>query len=237
MRAVFQSCFAHNIALTRLIRKPVAYFAQLKCACATSSQICKVGSRVYHRELNNRRVQVSRGRSKSQKKKASLQKRKPRLPRYSSLTEREKSAYDRTTNFITDRRRGEGPVKKLLRKHHLSSPTARKYGGRDLIGGANGPLRASKSDRRVRDVWFPKAFGDVPIRTRSSRDATKLSEFFHDRDNLFRGKLSAVDFESKWRGVHVAGQELFSDVAAILDMADADVLNIENLYASTTEDR
>jgi hypothetical protein len=181
---------------------------------------------------------VSRRRSKSQKKKASLQKRKPRLPRYSSLTEREKSAYDRTTNLITDFRRGEGPYKKLLRKHHLSSPTARKYGGPDLIGGANGkPLRASKSDTRVRDVWFPKAFGDVPIRTRSSRAATKLSEFFHDRDNLFRGKLSAVDFESKWRGVHVAGQELFSDVTAILDMADADVLNLENLYASTTENK
>jgi hypothetical protein len=181
---------------------------------------------------------VSRRRSNSRKKAASRQKGKPRAPRYSSLTEREKSTYDRTTNLITDLRRGEGPYTKLRRKHHLSSPTARKYAGPDLIGGANGePVRASKSDKRVRDVWFPKSFGDVPIRTRSSRDATTLSEFFHDRDNLFRGKLSAAEFESKWRGVHVAGQELFSDVIAILDMADGGVLNIENLYASTTEDR
>jgi hypothetical protein len=138
----------------------------------------------------------------------------------------------------TDLRRAKGPYTKLLRKHHLSSPTARKYAGRDLLGGSRGkPVRASKADRRVRLLMFPTASGDVPIRTRSSRDATKLSEFFHDRDNFLRGKLSAEDFESRWRCVHVAGQELFSDVIAILDMADADVLNLENLYASTTENR
>jgi len=71
-----------------------------------------------------------------------------------------------------------------------------------LLGGRNGkPVRARKSDRRVRDLMFPKSFGDVPIRTRSSRDATKLSEFFHDRANLLRGKLSRDDFEAHWRGV------------------------------------
>jgi hypothetical protein len=193
-----------------------------------------VGSRAQHK----RRVEVSRRRSNSRKKKTSLQKEKPRVPRYSSFTVREKSTYDRTTNLVTDLRRGEGSYTKLLRKHHLGSPTARKYAGRDLIGGTDGkPVRASKGDKRVRDLMFPKFFGDVPIRTRSSRDATKLSEFFHDRDNLLRGKLSAEDFESRWRGVHVAGQELFSDVTAILDMADADVLKLENLYASTTENR
>jgi hypothetical protein len=80
---------------------------------------------------------------------------------------------------------------------------------------------------------FPKSMGDVPIRTRSSRDATKLSEFFHDRDKLLRGKLTVEDFEAKWRGVRVAGEELFADAFVILGMADADVLKLENLYAST----
>jgi hypothetical protein len=80
---------------------------------------------------------------------------------------------------------------------------------------------------------FPKSSGDVLVRTRSSRDATKLSEFFHDRDNLLRGELSVDDFEAKWRGVQVAGQELFADTAGIFEMAHADVLKLENLYAST----
>ena len=84
---------------------------------------------------------------------------------------------------------------------------------------------------------FPKAVGDVPIRTRNSSDATKLSEFFHDRDMLLRGKLRAYDFEAKWRGVHVAGRELFTDANGIFQMADADELKIEHLYASTSRER
>ena len=70
------------------------------------------------------------------------------------------------------------------------------------------------------------------IRTRNSRDATKLSDYYNDREKLLRGKLGVADFETKWRGVRIAGQEVFADVPAILGMADADVLRMENLYAS-----
>jgi len=85
----------------------------------------------------------------------------------------------------------------------------------------------------VRELMFPTSFGDLPVRTHSSRDATKLSDFYHDRDNLLRGKLSADAFEAKWRGVRVARQELFADASAILEMANAGELKLENLYAST----
>jgi hypothetical protein len=157
-----------------------------------------------------------------------------RTPPYSRLTAHEKATRERALNLLSDLRRGKGPYSKLLRKHHLTTQEAHWYLGRDLIGGTGGkPVRASKADRRVRELMFPKSFGDVPIRTRSSRDATKLSEFFHDRDKLLRGKLSAEDFEAKWRGVHVASQELFADVSVILGMADAGELKVETLYAST----
>jgi hypothetical protein len=110
--------------------------------------------------------------------------------------------------------------------------------GRDLLGGTGGKrVRASKADRRVREVLFPTSVGDVRIRTRSSRDATKLSEFFHDRYKLLRGKMSAGDFEAKWRGARVADKELFADAAAILEMANADVLIAPELYASTSGPR
>jgi hypothetical protein len=98
-------------------------------------------------------------------------------------------------------------------------------------------VRASKADRRVRDLLFPQSFGDVRIPTRSSRDATKLSDYYNDRDKLLRGKLGVADFEAKWRGVRIAGQEVFADAAAILGMAEADVLKMENLYASLGPER
>lgn len=163
---------------------------------------------------------------------------KPRSLRYSTLTAREKATYDRTTNLVTDLRRGEGSYTELLRKHHLCSRTARKYAGRDLFGGTRGkPVRASKADRRGRDLLFPMPSGDVPIRTRNSRDATKLSAYYNDRDKLLRAKLRASDFETKWRDVRAAGEELFADASVILDMANADVLKVENLYASVGPER
>jgi hypothetical protein len=157
---------------------------------------------------------------------------KRRSVHFSSLTERGRGFYDRTTNLITDVRGGKGSWSELLRKHHLDSRTARKYGGRDLVGGGRGkPVRASKADRRVRDLLFPMPTGDVPIRTRSSRDATKLSDYYNDREKLLRGKLSAAKFEAKWRSVRIAGKDVFADAGTILEMADADVLKMENLYA------
>lgn len=172
------------------------------------------------------------------KRRASSRIVKPRSPRYSTLTTREKAAYDRTTNLVTDLRRGEGSYTELLRKYHLGSRTARKYAGRDLLGRTRGkPVRASKADRRLRDLVFPMPSGDVPIRTRSSRDATKLSDYYNDREKLLRGKLDVAGFEAKWRGAQVAGEKLFADAATILRMADADVLKMEHLYASVGPDR
>ena len=155
-----------------------------------------------------------------------------RLLRYEKLTASKKGIYDRTTNLITDLRGGKGTWPELLRKYHLTARTARKYGGRDLGGGRSKPVRASKADRRVRDLLFPMSMGDVPRRTRNSRHATQLSDYYNDREKLLYGKLSMAEFEAKWRRVRIADKEVLADAAAILEMADADVLKVENLYHS-----
>jgi hypothetical protein len=176
---------------------------------------------------------MNRRHSSSRRRKSSRRKGKSRIPNYSSLTARAKTTYDRITNLVTDLRRGEGSYTALLRKHHLGSRTARKYAGRDLLGGTRGkPVGASKADRRVRHLVFPMPSGDVPVRTRSSRDATKLSDYYNDREKLLRGKLDVASFEAKWRGVRITGREVFADARTILELADADVLKMEHLYAS-----
>lgn len=162
------------------------------------------------------------------------QRRNKKTKPYSTSTASANAALERALNLLSGLRRGKGSYSELLRKHRLSTRTAHKYLGRDLLGGTRGkPVRASKADRRVRVLMFPRADGDVPIRTRSSRDATKLSEYFYDRDKLLRGKLSAEAFETKWRAVRIAGEEVFADAAVILERANADDLNLEDLYAST----
>jgi hypothetical protein len=52
---------------------------------------------------------------------------------------------------------------------------------------------------------------DASIRTHSSRDVTMLSDYYNDREKLLRGKLSAAKFEAKWRGMRIAGKEVFAD--------------------------
>jgi hypothetical protein len=165
-------------------------------------------------------------------------KRTAHAQRYSNLTARARDAYRRSAQLVSDLRRGEGSYTELLQTHHLDARTARKYAGHNLLSGTRGrTVRASKSDRLVRELMFPTPFGDEPIFTRSSRDATKLSDFFQDRAKLLRGKLSAHDFETKWHGVRVAGRELFANAAEILRMANADVLKMEHLYASVGAER
>jgi hypothetical protein len=177
--------------------------------------------------------EMSRPHSSSRKRKASRQKGKPRVPRYSTLTAREKAEYSRAIDLLYDLRHGEGPYTKLVRKHRLDTRKAHRYLGRNLLDGTRGKrMRASKTDSLVRDLMFPRSVGDVREPVRGLPAATKLSNFFQDRDKLLRGKLSAHDFETKWRGVRVDGRELFANAAAILHMANADVLKLENLYAS-----
>jgi hypothetical protein len=164
--------------------------------------------------------------------------RKRRKQKRSTRIERDKATYYRALELLSDLRRGVGTYSALLRKHRLRGRTARKYLGRDLIGGTRGTrVRASKSDRRIRKVRFPTSSGDIFIITRNSKDATKLSEYFHDRELLLGNKLRAYDFEVKWRGIYVAGREVLADTNRILQMADSGELKIEHLYAGKGEER
>jgi hypothetical protein len=163
---------------------------------------------------------------------------KRRTVRYSTLTLREKAEHRRAVDLLYDLRHGEGTYTKLLRKHRLSTRKARRYLGSNLLGGTRGKrMRPSKTDRLVRELMFPRSVGDVPELVRGLPAATKLSNFLQDRGDLLRGEMDAHEFEVKWRGVRVDGRELFANADAILRMAEADVLKVEDLYATVGPER
>jgi len=145
---------------------------------------------------------------------------------------RENAPRKRSLALLSDLRARKGPYTKLLRDYHLDTRTAHKYLRTALRIGPGGRVHASKSDRLMRELLFPLSSGDVPTRIRGSNAATKLSGFFHDRDKLLGNKMSAEEFETKWRGVYVAGQEVFADAATIFSRADEGDLKVDNLYAS-----
>jgi len=84
-----------------------------------------------------------------------------RPPPYSTLTVGEKAEYGRSIDLLYDLRQGEDPYTTLLRKHGLSSRKARRYLGTNLLGGGTPGkrVRASKTDRLVRELMFPTPFG------------------------------------------------------------------------------
>jgi len=156
-----------------------------------------------------------------------------RPPRYSTLTVREKAEHGRSVDLLYDLRHGEGPYTKLLRKHRLSTRKAHRYLGANLLGGTRGMrVRASKSDRLVRELFFPTGLGDVPRLVRGSEAASKLSDYYNDREKLLGDELSPAEFEAKWRGVRIARRELFANADRIFQMEEADVLKLEDLYGS-----
>jgi hypothetical protein len=62
--------------------------------------------------------------------------------------------------------------------------------------------------------------------------ATKLSNYYNDRDKLLDDKMSPEEFQAKWSGVKVAGRELLADTDHIFRMENAGVLKLRDLYAS-----
>lgn len=83
-----------------------------------------------------------------------------RSPRYSTLMASEKIEYGRAIDLLYDLRHAEGPYTKLLRKHRLGTRKAHWYLGSNLIGGTRGKrVQASKTDRLVRKLMFPRPFG------------------------------------------------------------------------------
>lgn len=171
--------------------------------------------------------------SKPRSKRFGLKRRARKSPPYLSLTERERGEYNRAINLLSSLRQREASYSALLRKYHLSRRKAERFLGRNLVGGGRGRrVRASKTDRLVRELFVPTPVGDISEPVRGLAAASKLSEFYRDRRKLLLNRISADDFEAKWRGVRVNGQELFADADGIFRMANAGVLEMENLYAS-----
>jgi hypothetical protein len=103
---------------------------------------------------------MKRNRQRQAKSKRTSQVVISRPPDYSTLTVDEKPEYGRSIDLLYDLRHGEETYTKLLRKHRLSTRKAHRYLGSNLIGGERGKrVRASKTDRLVRELMFPTRYG------------------------------------------------------------------------------
>ena len=82
-----------------------------------------------------------------------------------------------------------------------------------------GRLQVTTADRYSETLYVPDENGNaVPVRTRSSKDRTALSQYLRDLGRYLRGKRNAL---SQWRGKTVAGVKLVTsgDVLVSIEAA------------------
>lgn len=151
--------------------------------------------------------------------------------RYSELTPRQKSAYDRASRVLARMRKGES-FRDATDAEHIDRRTARKYLGRDVLGESGERLRPAKGDRRVRELQFltDGARGYETVAIRGKKDANLASIYSNDVGKLIHGKMSESDFQRKWLGVRIGKKTVLADIERIREMVSAGEIKIDSLY-------
>jgi hypothetical protein len=139
----------------------------------------------------------------------------------SKLSRRSFAARDRALHALADMRRGASPSE-AAHDNSVTLRTVKKYVGSALIQERpGGRLRAAKSDRLVRYLQIPGAFGPVEIKVRGSKQATDLAKYHAGVNRYLRGDLDAL---APWRGKKIGGEELITDGSTIKANAQGDLL-------------
>jgi hypothetical protein len=134
-------------------------------------------------------------------------------------------------------RREHLSLSQACRQEHIKPATFRRYVGsavrQDKPGGR---FRATAGDSFRRDVQIPTAHGPAVISIRGSKNARFIANYLNAISEYLRtGKQAKLDF-FKGKSVKVNGRnvELVTDPAILLQLAEADVLHLDQLYASAS---
>ena len=137
----------------------------------------------------------------------------------SALTTRSNAARDRALHVLAEMRNDPSLLLgQAARLHGVKPGTVKKYFGSALTK-VRGRVRVTKSDRFSVTLYIPDAQGNsITIRTQSSKDRSKASEYLRDLGRALRGRRGAL---TKWRGKKIGGVELFTDESALVSIEPA----------------
>ena len=153
---------------------------------------------------------------------------------YSTLTARQRATYDRTTNLITDIRAAKGRGRNYSGSTTLlhAPPVNMRAGilSAEAVASQCGPANLTG----VSVIAVPDAY-------RGHTDPHPQFAWRNEAGRLLQRPREAAARETQRRQVRdqmarhrIAGKEVFADAGTILEMADADVLKMETIYASVS---
>jgi hypothetical protein len=149
--------------------------------------------------------------------------------------ERQAQTRNRALNVLAQMRRKHLSLAAASRLEHIKPATVLRYVGSAIRQErSGGRYRATKGDRFRRDIQVPTAMGPVTVPVYGSKNAESISKYLNAVGHYLRTGDQARLRPFRGKAIKVGGKKikLVTDPDKLLLLAEADVLHLDQLYAS-----
>lgn len=133
--------------------------------------------------------------------------------------------YNRALHVIARMRRTGSSLTVAAREEHIDPRTVRRYLSTELRGRG----KATKADRRKRNMLVPTSLGNALVTLRSSKEASELGKYMSAVGKYLR--TGDVDGLARFRGKSIRGHPLITDPDLLSSLAQAGALTLDEIYA------
>jgi len=136
-----------------------------------------------------------------------------------------RDTYNRSLHVLARMRRTGASLTTAAQEEHIDPRTVRKYLKAELRDRG----KATKADRRRRDMLIPTTVGNAPVTVRGSRQASQLGKYMSAVSKYLR----TGDGEplAKFQNQSIGGQALITDPNTLTVLAEAGALTLDEIYA------
>ena len=154
---------------------------------------------------------------------------RPKGPKKRANSQRAKrgkgNPYNRSLHVLARMRRTGASVTAAAREEHIDPRTVRKY----LKGELRRRGRATRADRRKRDMLIPTALGNAPVSVRGSKQASQLGRYMSAVGKYLR--TGDAEVLAEFEGQSIDGHPLITDADILSSLAQAGALTLDEIYA------
>jgi hypothetical protein len=136
-----------------------------------------------------------------------------------------RDTYNHSLHVLARMRRTGASLIAAAREEHIDPRTVRKHLRAELRGRG----KATKADRRKREMLVPTTLGNSPVTVRGSKQASQLGRYMSAVSEYLR--TGNTDALSEFAGQSIGGHVLITDPELLSSLAQAGALTLDEIYA------
>jgi hypothetical protein len=136
-----------------------------------------------------------------------------------------RDTYNRALHVLARMRRTGASLTAAAHEEHIDPRTVRKYLRAELRAG-----KATKADRRHREMLIPTTLGNAPVTVRGSKQASQLGKYMTAVGKYLR--TGDVEGLVQFQNQSIGGHALITDPNTLTVLAQAGALTLDEIYAS-----